>query len=307
MVSERGIVIGSYWQVESSGFTHGAPGYMPAMIGDVRLSQHRHLVAPAIRRSILYFDHIEWPITNADLPLEIPGLDVLLDQGLVHRTPLTLRRGADPRSAALYVFDLLEASQPGIWDFARLVDHEPYYRFGLGEMRKLEDPPTPDAVVKRAIEFELYDALPVPAPHVHFAEVLDFRDRRAPELGAMRERMDELYAEVVDSNDVPRAKVAALEHLDRAIGDVAAAMNASKLDAIWRSIKIDLLLETAATASLGKEAAELAHGNVVYAAALGAAVGAYRFLRKQASSPENRRAGPFTYIESASAEKIVQV
>src|ERR1019366_3768340 len=76
----RGIVLGSYHRVDQFLCVPDlppSPNYTP----------QPHLVDPAIRRSILYFDHIEWPKTPQSLPIE-PGsqYSLLEEQGYLQRT-----------------------------------------------------------------------------------------------------------------------------------------------------------------------------------------------------------------------------
>lgn len=71
-----------------------------------------------------------------------------------------------------------------------------------------------------SVDITLANCLPVPTAHVPIPDVLEYKERRSAELQALRQTLDELYLEVVNSNDIPRAKVAAVAKLERAIQDL---------------------------------------------------------------------------------------
>lgn len=70
------------------------------------------------------------------------------------------------------------------------------------------------------VRFELANLLPVPAENVHLHEILEFKERRKPELIALHEYLDELYNEVMRSGDVNLQRAKALSNLKQAIFDI---------------------------------------------------------------------------------------
>jgi hypothetical protein len=298
---ERGVVIGSYHRLEHERFEawQGNPD------GRYRLySWHPQLVDAAIRRSILYFDYADWPTTNTDRPV-LQGVEVLEAQGFLRRSQITvstespLNPAEAEAAASRFVFEQLEVEQPGAWVFAHIVAEAPHWG------PKLE-PTQADLVTRRGIEFELYNVLPVPAPSVSFAEILDFKDRKMTQLMALRRYMDNLYDGIVTAGDVPHRKNAALSELDDSLSELTAAMRASRFRAVWQSLRVHLLFDVVSGAVLGARAAEAIQQPAQYGAAVGAGLGVYKFTRKEIPSPITR-SGPLAYLASAAAERIVAV
>src|SRR5579871_365742 len=242
-ISMRGIVLGTYFQ--RAYVFIGMAAVQRLRRGETAHPEpHRalykprpELVDPAIRRSLLYFDRIEWP-TNNLLPPEVPGFEILQQQGILTRTHLHISPSAAQYTGDLYdvsigahrlAFQRLEATESGQWTFGHLGTNDiPWW----GPQLVADQPAIAEM---RAIEFELYSALPVPASSVQFAEILDFKERRRAELMALRTHLDDLYTEIVNSADVPRTKTVGRERLDRALSDLADAMRASRFKAQWLS------------------------------------------------------------------------
>ena len=301
--AERGIVLGPYFKlarvlIPTESFMAGNLND----VGPIEVTPLPGLIDPTIRRSILYFDYIDWPKTKLQFPSS-PTYAVLEEQGFLVRSYIDIPQQPTPNTVAVdlaahrLALERREAEQPGMWTFAHLVDPAPYWG------QKLE-PTQPDLIVKRGIEFELYDILPVPAPDVPFAEILDFKDRRQPELLAMRRYLDEIYDEIVSSGDLPKARLTGFAKLDRAIFDLVAAMRTSKLRAVYQSLRVDVLLDIAKGASIGGAAAAKFAAPVVYGAGIGGLIGLYKFVRKEIPSSIDRT-GPLSYLACASSEHII--
>jgi hypothetical protein len=302
IVKPRGIVLGAYHQVDQ--FMFSIEDVMANRFDrpeGANYTERRHLVDPAIRRSILYFDHIEFPKTPQSRPID-PGSEwgVLVDQGYLQRTDVFVPKAGPVGSGDMiggahrYVFEQLEARQPGVWAYAPLLLRPDWGAQLFPEQAAL--------VERRGIGFELYKALPVPAPDVPYADILDFKARYPDELLAMRAYLDALYAEIVRSGDLPMAKIVALQRLDKAINDVMAAMHGSRLRAMFRSLNVDVLVDVVSDFSLGDWIAGYVHSE--HPAAIGGTIALYRFVRKHLLSPVSR-SGPLAYIGHADRERII--
>lgn len=298
----RGIVLGTHHQVDQFVFSvEDAMANRFDRPQGANYTAHPRLVDPAIRRSILYFDRIEFPRTPQSMPIA-PGSEwgVLVTQGYLQRTDVFVPNVGPAGSGDMiggahrYVFEQLEAQQPGSWAYAPLL---PRPDWGVELF-----PEQAGLVERRGIGFELYNALPVPAPDVPYADILDFRARRHDELLALRAYLDELYAEIVRSGDMPMAKIAALRKLDQAIIDVVTVMRGSRLRAMFRSVGIDVVLDAAADVSLGEWIGEVVKSE--HGALIGGAIALYKFVRKNLSSPIGR-SGPLMYIGHADLERII--
>ena len=295
----RGIVLGSCAEV-TSGFFISQPG--ASRLGPPQGAMHTmypERIDPAIRRNLLYFDVVDFPKPVA-MP-SAPNCAVLVEQGFLQHTPLDMseeslsRDAGDPYGALhRYAFEQCEARDPGAWSFAPLVRTP-------GWAQKLH-PTQPDIVESRGIEFQLYNALPVPRADTEYVDILEFKARREDELLALRGHMDGLYAEIVRSADIPRAKIAALYQLDKSIADVIAVMNASRLPFDLKRISIDLGLQIVGDFTAAEWVADKFHSE--HAAAFGIAAASYRFVKTVFRSPVKRE-GPLIYIDSALREQVV--
>lgn len=307
---QRKVVLGSAW-MRTHVFTHES-----AFDGNPKAQQKASYLYmterldPVIRRSVLYFDQIEWPVSSL-FAEKIGGFEVLEEQGLIHHGVVEQpRRKAGPpfnpymlSLVSQFSFEELDRSEPNTWAFAPLVEHTPWW---TPEMMAGKAPPADSTAQMQGLMFELYDALPVPAPEVNYADILDFKSRRAAELAAMRAYMDQLYEEIARSRDFPHARNTVMEKLDVAINDVARTMTEGGLKGTWQSMGLELIFDLKSGAGLGVAAATAVHGDVKIGAAVGSGVGLYRFLKKNIQSPV-KRAGPLAYLLRAGQEKVIEL
>lgn len=70
------------------------------------------------------------------------------------------------------------------------------------------------------IRFELARLLPVPPESVDLHDILEFKERRKPELMALHGYLDELYFEIIRSGDISLQRAKALYKLEKAISDL---------------------------------------------------------------------------------------
>ncbi|HZO21116.1 MAG TPA: DUF6236 family protein, partial [Steroidobacteraceae bacterium] len=152
--------------------------------------------------------------------------------------------------------------------------------------------------------FSFYNSLPVPAPDVPYAEILDLKARRGPELHALREHLEKLYLSVINSNDIFRSQIVALRDLDASIATLARLMVESKLECLWQTLSVELLMEAGVGTATGAELAELGRQPVAYGAAAGLAGALYVFAKKRLKSVVSR-AGPLAYLVHATHEEVI--
>jgi hypothetical protein len=70
------------------------------------------------------------------------------------------------------------------------------------------------------IRFEIFNLLPVPNVDVNLQEILEFKERRKPELVALHAYLDELYLDIKNSGDLNLQRAKALSGLKKAIMDL---------------------------------------------------------------------------------------
>jgi hypothetical protein len=295
--TKRGVVLGSAYIRPYSLVNAAALARIPGGAQKLFMMRRPELLEPVVRKSILYFDEIECP--NNDLePQDFPEIELLVQQQVVTRRTLYIDRSQVPgspgdhmsalRSVNTQTFLNLDQAEPAKWVFAPLSIEPGFW-------------PPQILASHEAIEVELSNMLPVPDTGVEYADILDFKSRRHAELHQLRDYLDELHRSVIDSNDLPRSRTAAMNKLDEAFTDLAAVIRESGLRAFHRSVKISLLagIDTASRAeSLGAASS----GNVQIAGVL---AGLYKFGRTSLLSPVSR-AGPLAYIHETATEGVVR-
>lgn len=235
-----------------------------------------HFMEQAVRERLLYWDIIDLP-DNPIIGMELsPSLEVLKDEGILRKSdarPANFSGSAAELwiRAQFEALRLNELREPGAWSLAQ--DTESFWS------------PPEFSVRSRAIEATLYQVLPVPGPDVTFQDILEFKHRRAAELAELRAEMDQLYLSLAQSVDLPRAKTAALDRLERALVAIERVTSESWARRLRSSVKVDISLPqimvyaTAASCLATSFAIPLAVG-----AAAGAMLGAIKLELKQETS-----------------------
>lgn len=191
-----------------------------------------------LRKYLLYWDKIDVPLTTMVL-FESSDFDFLSDAGVLTRTPFStsdvrLMQVRDshkmtlPKEAGVeillgheHVFHEMCKKEPGAWSKAQM---------STALLSKNE-------VSREAVEFELYNAIPVPNSVTPLNDILEFKESHRDELIAFRTYLDELYQKIISSADIPRAKITELQRLETAIKDVNRVLNESKIRVALRSMK----------------------------------------------------------------------
>jgi hypothetical protein len=249
-----------------------------------------------LRQCLLYWDRIEWPTNNLIHVGGGPEIDYLVSAGALNRSRVTFQGmfsgDVTPVFAQgqLAVFNQLEAAQPGCWS--------------IGQGGSILQFPGQGVAVRRALEVELYEALPAPSAGVSFEDVLEFRQHYSGELQSLRTTLDELYADILASSDPDRARILAKTKLRAGIEDVEGAMNGRRL-AHWRaSCTIELSSREAVLGALAGAGASSAIGIPIGLAALGGAVvgGLLNLRVARVPTPTSARTGAFAYLYHAKRE-----
>jgi len=191
-----------------------------------------------LRKYLLYWDKIEVPLTTMVL-FECSDFDYLSDAGVLSRTPFStsdarLMRIHDsykitlPKEAGVeillgheHVFHEMCKKEPGAWSKAQM---------STAFVSQNE-------INREAVEFELYNAIPIPSAVTPLNDILEFKESHRDELIAFRTYLDELYQKILSSADIPRAKNTELQRLESAIRDVNRVLGESKIRVALRSMK----------------------------------------------------------------------
>ena len=207
---ERGIVVSPPMRIDGSSL----------QIEDCRLN------AQNLRFWLLFWDRLVWPTSNIIHIEESPDELFLLQEGVLERPTYTFYGdGAQGvLQSQLTAFQQQEKKHPGLWALAQ------------GENALKAAIPNQ---VGRGLLIELHHALPLPSPDVPLAEILEFKEKRLPELYQLRAALDDIYLKVNSSGDSALALNKAIYDIDKACSDLL------KVNKEWKYPKL------LANASLG--------------------------------------------------------
>ena len=92
-------------------------------------------------------------------------------------------------------------------------------------------------LAKAAIEMELYNLLPVPAPNTPLDDIIKFKETRHDDLVRFRCYLDDIYQSILIAGDIPRAKSTALNRLESSLIDINRTMKESKINYVLDSLR----------------------------------------------------------------------
>lgn len=245
---ERGVIISPYFTFD------GQSLHFPGLVG----IEPEHL-----RHYLLYWDKIEYPNNNFVHVGSSPDEQFLMDAGVLQRTNINLSGFSGNVGMAYLLCQAIAARQlnesvPGRWTIAQ-------------SGPRLFVPDELSTSVK-SLEIELYNALPSPGPDVSLDDILSFKERYRDELTAFRAYMDELYLGISQSGDIPRAKTAAIERLEKSINEIDRAADESWASKLVSGFKVELNLPSILEKAVaGAGVAALAGLPLALGAVLGAA------------------------------------
>lgn len=216
----------------------------------------------SLRNYLLYWDKIDYPDNNIVSTGMSPELEFLLSEKILERTIIKFHSFSGNVGFSMVLmqsaaFDIHNKKEPGQWTLG-----QQSYQFVVSDER---------AENIKAVEMELYKALPVPNREIPLADILDFKNRRHAELIALRSAMDKLYLEIVSSGDIPRAKNAALVRLEQTISDLNLVAHESWPVKLLSSLKVQINVPNLISNALIGSGAAVCFG---FSPAAGAAIGA---------------------------------
>lgn len=154
-----------------------------------------------------------------------------------------------------------------------------------------------DNLAKEAIEMELYNLLPVPAPNTPLDDIIKFKETRHDELIKFRYYLDDIYQSVLVAGDVPRAKSTALNRLEQSLIDINKTMKESKINYVLDSLR-SVSSDTTGIGGLalgGAGAASILSMSPYIAAIASAGIG---IISKFIPQPKDTIPNELTYLKS---------
>lgn len=181
-----------------------------------------------LRYSLLFWDEVAWPVNNL-IHVESAADELFLERAGILRRPRVEMVGSFTGAEIvtrphLQAFWELEAREPGKWSLA------------LGE-RSLNWQQAPLGTADAAV-VELLRAIPVPDADVPLEEILEFKEKRADELLALRAEIDTYVAAIVGAADPAQALVDKSKYVERACVDLLKAGHSWKFPVRLTDLKV---------------------------------------------------------------------
>lgn len=199
----------NYGKVSKNAAQRGLVISPPLEIEGTRLLVKSSYLDPQeLRFSLFFWDHLVWPSSRAIYLASGPDEKFLEEAGILTRPDYTFN-GDGATGLALgqiQAFNDLNSRAPGMWSLAT---GENTFQWKEGFLE--EDTGT---------LVELHRAIPIPRQDVPLAEILEFKQRRDPELLLLRHQMDSFVAEIEKAGDKEAALEQRLRELDSACADL---------------------------------------------------------------------------------------
>ncbi len=240
-----------------------------------------------LRKYLLFWDMIDYPKNSAiDMGLST-DMQFLLDSGVLKRTFYHFPGGlVDAKvfiQAQENAFQINEHKEAGQWSLAQLSEKQFYT----------------SNIQKPSIEFELFNSLPIPDKNVPLDKILEFKQKRYDELIAFRTYMDELYLNIINSQDIPRSKIHTIDKISQSLKEIDTLLKESKISRVLNHLR-GSIPDVIGSGLMSKEALEIIMPEKVEYAMPAFIAGAFiSFVSTISSFPKNSPTNhPLTYINS---------
>ncbi|MCA2013839.1 DUF6236 family protein [Cereibacter sphaeroides] len=179
-----------------------------------------------LRRALLFWDLIAWPSTNGIHFAGGPDEDFLMSESRLVRPKFRVRGDAAKALPMAFIETLktVERRRPGQW------------MMSSGERCLALS--GKDIINDRGVLTTLSNAIPVPMHDMPLEDVLRFKDRRLPEVLALRGELDGFYQNWINSEDQDHQLRMAVRAIDRASADMIRVARESKNPFLLSSWKV---------------------------------------------------------------------
>jgi len=222
-----------------------SPPFKPLITGGIQCGgTHDPL---ELRKYLMYWDEIDYPSNNL-INVSSHDVNYLEQAGVLKRTRVVFQGTINSGRGEFFVAAQEEAlrqnqvKEPGVWNLAQ-VSEVPFYTQQSSGI---------------SVDFELYGMLPVPSQDTPLADVLEFKSKRSSELIAFRVYLDEIYQNIINSADVPRAKNTELKKLELAIKDLDRVLGESIIKRTVTNIRNTINMDFSGIVGAGLGAAGIA-------------------------------------------------
>lgn len=265
----RGVVLGSCWRLAHRFFTiypDLKPGESITDRPPTRLSYvpQPWETEPLIRRLLLYFDRITFPVNDVLPAPKIPGLDFLIDAGALETKKVVVdlpRDGVDPEAFEAFLQHMRQIAQiPGIAGWGHNAPNQVIVPERVAESHRRAfielDRAQPGAwafatvgegldfshdEIARGYEIELVDCLPVPSHLASYDDIIRFKRDHASALADLRATLDDAYTLIVSSSDPSFVSSREIKKLEQTLRAVITLMDSRhRLAYLLSRVKVEI-------------------------------------------------------------------
>lgn len=213
---DRGVVVSPYFTFD------GKSLHFPGLVG---------IESTNLKHYLLYWDKVEFPNNNMIHIGDAPEFEFLYQENVLQRTSVNISGYSGNIGDAYLIAQAvavreLNDREPGKWTLAQ-------------NCTQLVLPQNMSSQTE-AVEFELYNILPSPGDDVSYEDLLNFKEKRKNELASFRSCMDDIYLEITNSGDIPRAKNVAITNLENSISDLTVVANESWSSKFLSGFKVEI-------------------------------------------------------------------
>lgn len=265
-----------------------------------------------LRQYLLYWDLITIPKIKFDLGGSISG-PYLYDNDLLKLHQYSIfniaevqyaieQSKSDSSTASNNFCDLKKVYSIAQDNLLKTMNDETEVIWSLGQtgtdLLKRSD----HSLLGTSVEFCFLDSLPCPTEDTAIDDILEFKEKRNPELLRFRNRLDQLCEKVLKSENQTEQIKKSVEQINIALIDINKLLNESKLKTIIRHIKMSLDLKEstlikAVSAIIGASSTMSIDLPATYGALGGVAItGLFEMILKEKSLNLPEQSKDFAYL-----------
>jgi hypothetical protein len=140
--------------------------------------------------------------------------------------------------------------------------------------------------------------LPIPIADVPLSDILEFKNRRQPEIEALRVYLDDMYQKIISSADIPRAMDTEIRRLEQSLVAMNAALNESAIKKTITSLRSYIGGEFSSTLGAGLGGVGISTFIGMPPLLAGVASAGLALAVKPILSPRTAENNPLTYIRN---------
>ena len=181
-------------------------------------TMERALSPQEIRYYALYWDRVVIPGNNL-VYIGLPDEELLIESGVIERP----RVGFQGAFGGAEVGHAFATAQSRVAE--KLIEEDKSIDWVLHQIGNRLNIPNAYIEQKHSLRFELVNLLPVPSGNIPIPDILEFKERRAAELGELHQAIELAYLEALRSPDQDLGHAIAIRELKKSIENLDAVAN----------------------------------------------------------------------------------